>query len=81
LLVEDCFDAFLGCHYFPLFLELTFEADPNTESTEDEIHDFLMEALASITKELPVDDMIRLVIKAGEVSATTMAALDALKKH
>jgi len=40
-----------------------------------------MEALASITKELPVDDMIRLVIKAGEVSATTMAALDALKKH
>jgi hydroxylamine reductase len=43
---------------------------------KDEIYDFLMEALASTTKDLPVDEMIALVLKAGEVSVTTMATLD-----
>jgi hydroxylamine reductase len=43
---------------------------------KDEIYDFLMEALASTTKDLAVDDMIALVLKAGEVAVTTMATLD-----
>jgi len=43
---------------------------------KDEIYDFLMEGLASTTKELSVDDMITLVMKAGEVAVTTMATLD-----
>jgi len=43
---------------------------------KDEIYDFLMEGLASTTKELSVDDMIALVMKAGEVAVTTMATLD-----
>jgi len=43
---------------------------------KDEIYDFLMEGLASATKELSVDDMIALVMKAGEVAVTTMATLD-----
>jgi hydroxylamine reductase len=43
---------------------------------KDEIYDFFMEALASTTKDLPVDEMIALVLKAGEVSVTTMATLD-----
>jgi len=43
---------------------------------KEEIYDFLMEALASTTKELSVDDMIALVMKAGEVAVTTMATLD-----
>jgi hydroxylamine reductase len=43
---------------------------------KDEIYDFIMEALASTTKDLPVDEMIGLVMKAGEVAVTTMAALD-----
>ncbi len=42
----------------------------------DEIYDFLMEALASTTKDLSVDEMIALVLKAGEVAVTTMATLD-----
>ena len=41
-----------------------------------EIYDFIMEALASTTKDLSVDDMIALVMKAGEISVTTMALLD-----
>jgi len=43
---------------------------------KDEIYNFIMEALASTTKDLSVDDMIGLVMKAGEVAVTTMAALD-----
>jgi len=43
---------------------------------KEEIYDFLMEALASTTKELSVDDMIALVMKAGEMAVTTMATLD-----
>ena len=43
---------------------------------KEEIYDFIMEALASTTKELSVDDMIGLVMKAGEVAVTTMATLD-----
>jgi hydroxylamine reductase len=43
---------------------------------KDEIYGFIMEALASTTRELPVDDMIALVMKAGEVAVNTMALLD-----
>jgi hydroxylamine reductase len=43
---------------------------------KDEIYRFLMEALASTTKDLVVDEMIGLVLKAGEVAVTTMATLD-----
>jgi len=43
---------------------------------KDEIYDFIMKALSSTTKDLSVDDMIGLVMKAGEVAVTTMAALD-----
>jgi hydroxylamine reductase len=43
---------------------------------KDEIHEFLMEALASTTRDLEVDEMIGLVMKAGEVAVTTMATLD-----
>ncbi|MBB5349107.1 hydroxylamine reductase [Desulfoprunum benzoelyticum] len=42
----------------------------------DEIGDFMYEAMASVTKELPVDEMIALVLKAGQTSVTTMALLD-----
>ena len=43
---------------------------------KDEIYDFLMEALASTTKDLSVDEMTGLVLKAGEVAVATMATLD-----
>ncbi len=43
---------------------------------KDEIYDFIMEALASTTKDLSVDEMVGLVLKAGEVAVTTMATLD-----
>jgi len=43
---------------------------------KEDIYDFLMEALASTTKDLSVDDMIALVMKAGEVAVNTMALLD-----
>ena len=43
---------------------------------KEEIYDFMMEALASTTKELSVDEMIGLVMKAGETAVTTMALLD-----
>jgi hydroxylamine reductase len=43
---------------------------------KDEIYGFLMEALASTTKDLSVDDMIGMVMKAGETGVTTMALLD-----
>ena len=43
---------------------------------KDEIYDFFMESLASTTEDLSVDEMIALVLKAGEVAVTTMATLD-----
>ncbi len=44
--------------------------------TDDEIADFIMKGLASTTKELSVDEMIALVLKAGDTAVTTMALLD-----
>lgn len=41
-----------------------------------EIDDFIVEALASTTKDLSVDEMVALVMKAGETAVTTMALLD-----
>jgi len=41
-----------------------------------EIYKHMVEALASTTKELSVDDMIAVVMKTGEVAVTTMALLD-----
>jgi len=41
-----------------------------------EIYEFIMEALASTTKELLVDEMTALVLKAGEISVMAMALLD-----
>ena len=43
---------------------------------KDNINDFIMEALASTTKDLSVDEMIALVMKAGEISVNAMALLD-----
>ncbi len=43
---------------------------------KDEIFDFMFEALASTTRDLSVDEMVGMVLKAGEVAVTTMAALD-----
>jgi len=43
--------------------------DPN-------VYAFLTEALAFTTKELSVDEMVNLVLKAGETAVTTMALLD-----
>ncbi len=43
---------------------------------KDDINDFIMEALASTVKDLAVDDMIALVMKAGETAVNTMALLD-----
>jgi hydroxylamine reductase len=44
---------------------------------EDErIHDFLVEGLASTTKDLDRDAMVGMVLKAGEIAVITMAALD-----
>jgi hydroxylamine reductase len=40
------------------------------------IYSFLIEALASTTKELSVDEMVGMVLKAGENAVTTMALLD-----
>ncbi len=41
-----------------------------------EIDDFMLEALASTTKNLSVDEMVALVMKAGGMAVTTMALLD-----
>jgi len=41
-----------------------------------EIDDFMLEAMASTTKDLSVDEMIALVMKAGQMAVTTMALLD-----
>ena len=43
---------------------------------KDEIYDFIIEGLASTTENLSVDEMVGLVLKAGECAVTTMAALD-----
>ncbi|SLM29716.1 Hydroxylamine reductase [Desulfamplus magnetovallimortis] len=42
----------------------------------DEIYDFILKGLASTTQDLSVDEMVGLVLKAGECAVTTMAALD-----
>ncbi len=44
--------------------------------TNDDIWDFLYQALASTTEDLSVDEMVGLVLKAGEITVTTLAALD-----
>ncbi|OGR25196.1 MAG: hydroxylamine reductase [Desulfobacterales bacterium RIFOXYA12_FULL_46_15] len=44
--------------------------------TKDEIWDFLYDALASTTEDLSVDEMVGKVLKAGEMTVTTLAALD-----
>ena len=43
---------------------------------KDEIYDFILNALASTTDDLSVDDMVSMVLKAGECAVTTMAVLD-----
>ena len=43
---------------------------------KEEIYDFILNALASTTEDLSVDDMVGMVLKAGECSVNTMAALD-----
>ncbi|MCM2283583.1 MAG: hydroxylamine reductase [Desulfobacula sp.] len=44
--------------------------------TKPEIWNFLYDGLASTTQDLSVDEMVGLVLKAGEIAVTTMAALD-----
>jgi len=43
---------------------------------KQEIYDHLIDALASTTQDLSVDDMVAMVMKTGEIAVTTMAALD-----
>jgi hydroxylamine reductase len=43
---------------------------------DQSIYDFMIEGMASTTKELSVDEMIALVLKTGEVAVTAMATLD-----
>jgi len=43
---------------------------------KDEIYDFILKALVSTTQDLSVDEMVGMVMKAGECAVTTMAALD-----
>ena len=43
---------------------------------DEKIYDFLMEGLVSTTKDLSVDEMVALVMKAGECAVGTMALLD-----
>ena len=43
---------------------------------DEKIYDFMMEGLASTTKDLSVDEMVALVMKAGECAVNTMALLD-----
>lgn len=43
---------------------------------KDEVYDFVIEGMASTTEDLSVDEMVALVLKAGECAVTTMAALD-----
>ncbi len=42
----------------------------------DDIYRFMMEALASTTRDLSVDEMVALVLKCGETAVSTMALLD-----
>lgn len=42
-----------------------------------EIYTFMVEALASTTRDLSVDEMVGMVLKCGEVAVTAMALLDA----
>lgn len=44
---------------------------------KEDIYGFIMEALASTTKDLSTDDMIAMVMKAGDTAVNTMALLDA----
>ena len=44
--------------------------------TNNDIFKFLVEALASTTRDLPMDEMVGMVMKAGETAVTTMALLD-----
>ena len=43
---------------------------------KDDIYGFLMEALASTTQDLSTDEMVAMVMKAGETAVNTMALLD-----
>jgi len=43
---------------------------------DEKIYDFLMEALASTTKDLTVDEMVAMVMRAGECTVRVMALLD-----
>jgi hydroxylamine reductase len=43
---------------------------------QDDIYGFLMEALASTTRDLSVDEMVAMVMKAGDTAVKTMALLD-----
>ncbi|MDD5722946.1 MAG: hydroxylamine reductase [Syntrophales bacterium] len=43
---------------------------------DEKIYDFLMEALASTTKDLTVDEMVAMVMRAGECAVSGMALLD-----
>ncbi|MBN2538603.1 MAG: hydroxylamine reductase [Deltaproteobacteria bacterium] len=43
---------------------------------DEKIYDFLMEALASTTKDMTVDEMVAMVMRAGECAVTGMALLD-----
>jgi hydroxylamine reductase len=43
---------------------------------KDDIYGFLMKALASTTRDLTVDEMVAMVMKAGEAAVNTMALLD-----
>lgn len=42
---------------------------------KDEIYNFIFQALASTTKDLSIDEMVAMVMKAGETSVSTMALL------
>ena len=42
----------------------------------EEIYEFIMEALVSTTRDLSVDEMVALVLKAGETAVAAMALLD-----
>ena len=43
---------------------------------DEKIYNFLMEALVSTTKDLSVDEMVAMVMRAGECAVNTMAILD-----
>ncbi len=43
---------------------------------KDEIYGFIMQALASTTRDLSVDEMVNLVMQAGDTAVQTMALLD-----